>query len=155
MVASKLVANVAIITLLLSATFLKGCQTQEKPTFHHNVPPLETAMIDSINLNGPGDRYVINKVNVSDEVVDWFTISLTYGSDYSALSDSGSGMVGAGSVVQICGRGDFLGLSIFTEYPYLCQRGKGLIFGVTKHGWVHLYGTGEISGTRMSFKKPG
>jgi hypothetical protein len=81
MVASKLTANIAVIALLISATFLKGCQTQEKPTFHHNVPPLETAMIDSINLNGPGDRYVINKVNVSDEVVDWFTISLTYGSD--------------------------------------------------------------------------
>jgi hypothetical protein len=155
MITSKLIHSIAVIAFLISASFLSGCQSQGKPAFSHNIPPLENALIDSINNDGPGDRYVINKVNVSDEVVDWFTISLTYGSDYSALSDSGSGMVGAGSVVQICGRGDFLGLSIFTEYPYLCQRGKGLIFGVTKHGWVHLYGTGEISGTRISFKKPG
>jgi hypothetical protein len=111
-------------------------------------------MIEFINTNGPGDRHVINKVKISDEVVDWFTISLTSGSSYSALSESGSGLVGAGSVVQFCGWGDFLGIPIFTEYPYLCTRGKGLVFGVTKHGWVHLYGTGEIAGTRISIKKP-
>jgi hypothetical protein len=139
---------------LASAVFLNGCQTQEKPTFHHNVPPLENALIDSINQNGPGDRYVINKVRVSDEVVDWFTISLTAGSSFSAASDSGSGSVGEGSVVQFCGWGEFLGIPIFTEYPYLCKRGNGLVFGVTKHGWVHLYGTGEISGERISINKP-
>jgi hypothetical protein len=155
MVTSKLVHNFAVIALLISATFANGCQMQRKPTFHHNVPPVEKALIDLINVNGPGDRYVINRVNVSDEVVDWFTIALTPGSPYSALSESGSGTVGAGSVVQFCGRGDFLGLSIFTEYPYLCRRGEGLVFGVTKYGWVHLYGTGEISGTRISINKPG
>ena len=154
MVASKVAGIIAVIALVASATFLSGCQTQGKPTFNHNVSSLENAMIDTINNNGPGDRYVINKVTVSEEVVDWFTISLTSGSDFSALSESGSRMVGAGSVVQFCGWGDFLGLSIFTEYPYLCKRGDGLVFGVTKHGWVHLYGTGEISGTRISIKKP-
>jgi len=155
MVTSKLVHNFAVIALLISASFANGCQMQRKPTFHHNVPPVENALIDLINVNGPGDRYVINRVNVSDEVVDWFTIALTPGSPYSALSESGSGTVGAGSVVQFCGRGDFLGLSIFTEYPYICSRGEGLVFGVTKYGWVHLYGTGEISGTRISVEKPG
>lgn len=154
MVTSKLAPNLAVIAFLVSASFLSGCQLQGKPKFDHNVPPVENALIDSINTNGPGDRYVINKVNVSDEVVDWFTISLTAGSPYAALSESGSGRVGAGSVVQFCGWGDFLGLAIYTEYPYLCKRGDGLIFGVTKHGWVHLYGTGEVSGTRISHKKP-
>jgi len=155
MVTSKLVHNFAVIALLISASFANGCQMQQKPTFHHNIPPVENALIDFINLNGPGDRYVINKVNVSDEVVDWFTISLTSGNPYAALSESGSGTVGAGSVVQFCGWGEFLGISIFTEYPYLCRRGEGLVFGVTKYGWVHLYGAGEISGTRISVKKPG
>lgn len=155
MVTSKLVHNLAIIALLLGATFANGCQMQQKPTFHHNIPPVENALIDFIDLNGPGDRYVINKVNVSDEVVDWFTISLTSGNPYAALSESGSGTVGAGSVVQFCGWGEFLGISIFTEYPYLCRRGEGLVFGVTKYGWVHLYGSGEIAGTRISAKKPG
>jgi hypothetical protein len=155
MVMSKRAHNFVVIALLISAAFANGCQMQQKPTFHHNVPPVENALIDLINVNGPGDRYVINRVNVSDEVVDWFTIALTPGSPYSALSESGSGTVGAGSVVQFCGRGDFLGLSIFTEYPYLCRRGEGLVFGVTKYGWVHLYGTGEISGTRISVEKPG
>ena len=154
MVAPKFACNVIAIAILTGVTFLHGCQSQAKPTFDHNISPLENALIDSINVNGPGDRYVINKVNISDEVVDWYTISLTSGSAYSALSESGSGRVGAGSVVQFCGWGDFLGLSIFTEYPYLCKRGDGLIFGVTKHGWVHLYGTGEISGQRISIKKP-
>jgi hypothetical protein len=115
---------------------------------------LEAALIDSIDKNGPGDRYVINKVNVSEEVVDRYTISMTSGSAYSALSESGSGRVGAGSVVQFCGWGEFLDIPIFTESPYLCKRGDGLVFGVTKYGWVHLYGTGEISGTRISLKKP-
>ena len=155
MVTSKRVRNFALIALLMITAFVNGCEVQRKPTFHHNVPPVENALIDFINANGPGDRYVINKVNVSDEVVDWFTISLTSGSPYAALSESGSGAVGAGSVVQFCGWGDFLGLSIFTEYPYLCRRGEGLVFGVTKYGGVHLYGTGEISGTRISIDKPG
>jgi hypothetical protein len=154
MVTSNLTGKLAVIALLLGAGFLSSCQTPEKPTFYHNISPLENAMIDSINQNGPGDRYVINKVNVSDEVVDWYTISLTTGRAYTALSQSGSGRVGNGSVVQFCGWGEFLGLSIFTEYPYLCRRGEGLIFGVTKHGWVHLYGAGEIEGTRIAIKKP-
>lgn len=154
MVLYKFTAWVAAIALLVSATLLSSCQTRQKPTFHHNISPLENAMIDSINKNGPGDRYVINKVNVSAEVVDWYTISLTTGRAYTALSQSGSGTVGSGSVVQFCGWGEFLGLSIFTEYPYLCRRGEGLIFGVTKFGWVHLYGSGEIAGTRISLKRP-
>ena len=145
----------ALAAFLLGTVFLNGCQVQGKPTFNHNVPPLENAMIDFINKNGAGDRYVINKVNVSDEVVDWFTISLTSGDSYAALSESGAGTVGAGSVVQFCGWGEFLGITIFTEYPYLCRRGEGLVFGVTKHGWVHLYGAGEIAGTRIALKKPG
>jgi hypothetical protein len=143
-----------VLTILLSAAFAGGCQMQAKPTYEYNISPAERSLIDLINQNGPGDRYVINKVNVSDEVVDWFIISLASGSPYSALSESGSSTVGLGAVVQFCGRGDFLGLDIFTEYPYLCRRGEGLVFGVTKYGWVHLYGTGEISGTRISIKKP-
>lgn len=154
MVTSKLARSFALIAFLLSAAFLNGCQSPGKRTFNHNISPLENALIDSINNNGPGDRYVINKVNVSDEVVDRFTISLTQGGDFSALSESGSGTVGAGSVVQFCGWGEFLDISIFTESPYLCKRGDGLVFGVTKYGWVHLYGTGEMSGTRISIKKP-
>ena len=154
MVMSKLAHSFAAIAILISATFLNGCQSPGKPTFNHNISPLENALIDSINNNGPGDRYVINKVNVSDEVVDRYTISLTSGSTYAAISESGSGRVGAGSVVQFCGWGEFLDISIFTESPYLCKRGDGLVFGVTKYGWVHLYGTGEISGTRISIKKP-
>lgn len=145
----------ALAAFLLGTVFLNGCQVQGKPTFNHNVPPLENAMIEFINSKGVGDRYVINKVNVSDEVVDWFTISLTSGDSYAALSESGAGTVGAGSVVQFCGWGEFLGISIFTEYPYLCRRGEGLVFGVTKYGWVHLYGAGEIAGTRIALKKPG
>jgi hypothetical protein len=154
MVTSKLTHNLALIAVMLCAAFAHGCQLPGKPTFNHNVPPLENSLIELINVNGPGDRYVINKVNVSDETVDWFIISLTSGRSYSALSESGSSTVGSGAVVQFCGWGDFLGLSIFTEYPYLCKRGQGLVFGVTKHGWVHLYGAGEIAGTRMSIKKP-
>ena len=155
MLTSRSAHRFAQVALLLGAILLNGCQMQEKPTFYHNVPPLENALIDFINNNGVGDRYVINKVNVSDEVVDWFTISLTSGSPYAALSQSGSGTVGAGSVVQFCGWGEFLGITIFTEYPYLCRRGEGLVFGVTKYGWVHLYGAGEIAGTRIALKKPG
>ena len=155
MLASKLTDNFAVITFLVFTALTSGCQLQDKPSFHHNVPPLEKAMIEFINTNGSGERYVINKVNVSEEVVDWFTISLTTGNPYSALSASGSGRVGAGSVVQFCGWGEFLGVPIFTEYPYLCKRGEGLVFGVTKLGWVHLYGTGEIAGKRISLKKPG
>jgi hypothetical protein len=144
----------AAIVFLLGATLLSACQTTQKPSFTHNISPLENYLIDSINAEGPGDRYVINRVNVSEEVVDWFTISLTSGSAYAAASESGAGTVGAGSVVQFCGWGEFLGLSIYTQYPYLCKRGDGLIFGVTSHGWVHLYGTGEIEGKRISIKKP-
>jgi hypothetical protein len=33
-------------------------------------------LIAAINAEGPGDRYVINRVNISEEVVDWFTISI-------------------------------------------------------------------------------
>jgi hypothetical protein len=154
MLASKLAGNIAVMAFLTCTALISGCQLPGKPTFHHNVSPLENAMIEFINTNGPGDRHVINKVNVSEEVVDWFTISLTSGSPYSALSESGSGRVGAGSVVQFCGWGEFLDIPIITEYPYLCNRGKGLVFGVTKYGWVHLYGTGEIAGTRISIKKP-
>jgi len=154
MVTSKLARNFAVMVFLVSATFLSACQVRDKPSFTHNVPPVENALIEFINANGPGDRYVINKVNVSEEVVDWYTISLTSGSPYSALSESGSGRVGAGSVVQFCGWGEFLDIPIFTEYPYLCKRGEGLVFGVTQYGWVHLYGAGEISGTRISLKKP-
>ena len=154
MLVSKLARKFAVIAFLICSILLTGCQLQDKPSFHYNVSPLENAMIEFINTNGPGDRHVINKVNVSEEVVDWFTISLTSGSPYSALSESGSGRVGAGSVVQFCGWGEFLDIPIITEYPYLCNRGKGLVFGVTKYGWVHLYGTGEIAGTRISIKKP-
>ena len=154
MLASKLANKFAVIAFLICATLISGCQLPGKPTFHHNVSHLENAMIEFINTNGPEERYVINKVQVSEEVVDWFTISLTSGSPYSALSESGSGRVGAGSVVQFCGWGEFLDIPIFTEYPYLCKRGKGLVFGVTNYGWVHLYGTGEIAGTRISIKKP-
>ena len=154
MVTSKLARDFAMIAFLISATFLNGCQVRDTPTYNHNITALERAMIELINVNGPDGRYVINKVNVSDEVVDWFTISLTSGSPYAALSESGSGSVGAGSVVQFCGWGEFLGIPIFTEYPYLCTRGEGLVFGVTKYGWVHLYGAGEISGTRIAIKKP-
>lgn len=154
MATSKLAHSFAGIAFLTSAIFLNGCQSPGKPTFNHNISHLENTLIDSINSNGPGDRYVINKVNVSEEVLDRFTISLTPGNAYSAISESGSGRVGAGSVVQFCGRGEFLDISIFTESPYLCKRGDGLVFGVTNYGWVHLYGTGEISGTRISLKKP-
>jgi hypothetical protein len=154
MVTSKLTHGFAAIALLISTVFLNGCQTPGKPTFTHNISSLERALIDSINANGPGDRFVINKVSISEEVVDRYTISLTSGSPYAALSESGSGRVGAGSVVQFCGWGEFLDLSIFTETPYLCKRGDGLVFGVTTYGWVHLYGTGEISGKRISLKKP-
>ena len=84
---------------------------------------------------------------IYEQVVDWYTISLTQGSQYSALSESGSSRVGSGSAVQICGWGEFLGIPIYTEYPYLCKRGEGLVFGVTSHGWVHLYGSGEIAST--------
>ena len=150
----KSAADLAVIVLLLGATFSSGCQSMQKSTFTHNISPLENSMIAAINAEGPGDRYVINRVNISEEVVDWFTISLTSGSSYAAASESGATAVGAGSVVQFCGRGEFLGLSIFTEYPYLCKRGYGLIFGVTEYGWVHLYGTGEIAGNRISIKKP-
>ena len=154
MVMSKSTHYFTAMAILIFATFLNACQMQAKPTFNHNISPIENRLIDTINTNGPADRYVINKVNISDEVVDRFTISLTSGSPYTALSESGSGSVGAGSVVQFCGWGEFLDLSIFTEYPYLCKRGNGLVFGVTNYGWVHLYGTGEISGTRISLQKP-
>ena len=155
MPASRILRAIAVTALLIGSGFLNGCQLQPKPTFHHNIPPLENALIDSINLDGPGNRYVINKVNVSEEVVDWYTISLTPGAPYTALSQSGSNRVGAGSVVQFCGRGEFLGIAFYTEYPYLCKRGDGLVFGVTKFGWVHLYGSGEIAGTRIAANKPG
>ena len=111
-------------------------------------------MIQSINQNGPGDRFVINQVQVHDEVVDRYTISLSKGAENTALSQSGSGRIGAGSVVQFCGWGEFLGHSIYTEYPYLCKRGDGLVFGVTRIGWVHLYGTGEVAGKRISIARP-
>ena len=155
MVKPKPVHNFVVMAVLLCTAILNGCQLQNEPTYHHNVPYLERALIDSINNNGAGDRYVINKVQVHEEVVDWFTISLTTGNPYTVLSDSGSGRIGAGSVVQICGWGEFLGIAIYTETRYLCKRGEGLIFGVTKYGWVHLYGTGELSGNRVSIKKPG
>jgi len=149
----KSAAYLAAIVLLPGMTLSSGCQSMQKPTFTHNISPLENSLIAAINAEGPGDRYVINRVNISKEVVDWFTISLTSGSTYAAASESGSTTVGAGSVIQFCGRGEFLGLSIFTEYPYLCKRGAGLVFGVTDYGWVHLYGTGEIAGNRISIKK--
>ncbi len=153
MVMSKSAHNFRAVAFLICAIFLNACQMQAKPTFDHNISRVEHALIDAINKNGPADRYVIDKVNISDEVVDRFTISLTSGNPYTALSESGSGSVGAGSVVQFCGWGEFLDISIFTEYPYLCKRGDGLVFGVTNYGWVHLYGTGEISGTRIAIKK--
>ena len=145
--------NFGMMAVLFCAAILNGCQLQNEVTYHHNVPYFERTLIESIDTNGPGDRYVINKVQVHKEVVDWFTISLTTGTSYAAHSDSGSGRIGAGSVVQFCGRGEFLDVAIYTDYPYLCKRGNGLVFGVTKYGWVHLYGTGELSGTRISIKK--
>ena len=154
MITLKSTAHLAAIVIVLGAIFASGCQSMQKPGFTHNISQIETSVIAAINAEGPGDRYVINRVNVSEEVVDRFTISLTSGSSFAAASESGSATVGAGSVVQFCGRGEFLGLSIFTEYPYLCKRGYGLIFGVTEYGWVHLYGTGEIAGNRISIKKP-
>ncbi len=154
MLTQKLTHGFAVISFLLGAVFLTACQTPGKPSFEHNISSLERALIESINTNGPGERYVINKVNVSEEVVDRYTISLISGESYSAISESGSGRVGAGSVVQFCGWGEFLGISVFTNSPYLCKRGDGLVFGVTNYGWVHLYGTGEISGTRISLQKP-
>jgi len=155
MTLSCLTQRFSLIAFVIGATFLTACQSPGTASFSHNISPFENALIDSINTNGPGDRYVINKVNVSDEVVDRFTISLTSGSEYAALSESGSGRVGAGSVVQFCGWGEFLGIPIFTESAYLCKRGEGLVFGVTKYGWVHLYGTGEVAGRRISIQKPG
>ena len=154
MINLKSAAHLAAIVVLLGAAFASGCQSTQKRSFTHNISPIENSMIATINAEGPGDRYVINRVNVSEEVVDRFTISLTSGNPFSAASESGAATVGAGSVVQFCGRGEFLGLSVFTEYPYLCKRGYGLVFGVTEYGWVHLYGTGEIAGTRLSIKKP-
>jgi len=154
MMTLRTAAYLAAIVVLLGAAFSSGCQTTQKPSFTHNISPLENSLIAAINAEGPGDRYIINRVQISEEVVDWFTISLTAGDSFSAASQSGAATVGAGSVVQFCGRGDFLGLSVFTEYPYLCKRGYGLIFGVTQYGWVHLYGKGEISGKRISIKKP-
>lgn len=139
---------------LLGAVLLSACQTQPKPTFEHNISYLERGLIERINNEGPGDRFAINRVQLYEQVVDWYTISLTQGSPYAAASESGSSRVGVGSVVQFCGWGEFLGIPIYTEYPYLCRRGEGLVFGVTSHGWVHLYGSGEIAGTRISIKKP-
>ncbi|MCP4765065.1 MAG: hypothetical protein GY875_02225 [Gammaproteobacteria bacterium] len=153
MVKPKPARHIGVVAVLLCATILNGCQMQNEVTYHHNVSYFERTLIDDINSNGPGDRYVINKVQVHEQVVDWFTISLTSGTPYAAHSESGSGRIGAGSVVQFCGRGEFLGIDIYTGYPYLCKRGNGLVFGVTKYGWVHLYGTGEFSGTRISIKK--
>ena len=154
MVTQKLIHSLAVMSLLLGIALSSACQTPAKPSFEHNISSLERALIESINANGPGERYVINRVNVSEEVVDRYTISLISGESYSAISESGSGRVGAGSVVQFCGWGEFLGISVFTNSPYLCKRGDGLVFGVTRYGWVHLYGTGEISGTRISLQKP-
>ena len=148
-------ANRVMRLWLPIALLLSGCATTPERTFTHNITPLERAMIAAIEQEGPGERYVINKVNVAEKEVDRFSISLTLGTPYTAASESGSATVGAGSVVQICGWGEFLGLNIFTEYPYLCRPGEGLVFGVTQHGWVHLYGTGEIDGVRISITKPG
>ena len=139
---------------LLIAIALVSCQSTPKPGYDHNISAIEKALIDAINRDGPGDRFVINRVNVSEEVVDRFTISMTQGTPYTALSESGSPTVGNGSVVEFCGWGEFLGVPIYTESPYICRAGEGLVFGVTSHGWVHLYGTGEIAGTRISQKKP-
>ncbi|MCG6891357.1 MAG: hypothetical protein LJE92_17395 [Gammaproteobacteria bacterium] len=154
MINLKSATHLAAIVLLLGANVSSGCQSMQKRSFTHNISSVENSLIANIIAEGPGDRYVINRVNISEEVVDWFTISLTLGSSYAAASESGSTTVGAGSVVQFCGRGEFLGLPIFTEYPYLCKRGDGLVFGVTDYGWVHLYGTGEIADKWISLKKP-
>lgn len=146
--------SVRLSLLLLGMLALGACQTPGVPNFERNVSYLERGLIARIDQDGPGDRFVINRVQVYDEVVDWYTISMTQGNPYSALSESGSSRVGAGSVVQFCGWGEFLGVPIYTEAPYLCKRGEGLVFGVTRHGWVHLYGTGEIAGTRIARDKP-
>ena len=154
MARSTVVRRFCALAFVALAAFINGCQLPGETTYVHNITYLERALIDSINQNGPGDRYIINKVKVHDEVEDWFTISLTTGNPFSVLSESGSGRIGAGAVVQFCGWGEFLDIAIYTEYPYLCKRGEGLVFGVTRYGWVHLYGTGEMSGTRISIKKP-
>ena len=140
--------------VLLVVFVLASCQSTPKPDYSRNISAVERSLIDAINRDGPGDRFVINRVNVSDEVVDRFTISMTQGTPYTALSESGSPTVGNGSVVEFCGWGEFLGMPIYTESPYICRAGEGLVFGVTSQGWVHLYGTGEIAGTRISKKKP-
>jgi len=154
MIRLKSATHLAAIVVLLGVILSGGCQSMQKRSFTHNISSLENSLIAAINAEGPGDRYVINRVNISEEVVDWFTISLTSGSSFAAASESGATTVGAGSVVQFCGRGEFLGLPVFTEYPYLCKRGNGLVFGVTDYGWVHLYGTGEMADKRISLKKP-
>ena len=142
------------LLVLLAVAFLGACQTPKKTDFSLNVPPLERYLINALEQQGPGDRAVINRVQVHEEVVDWYTITLLQDNPYSALSESGSGQVGKGSVVQFCGRGEFLGIAIFTEYAYLCKRGEGLVFGVTSHGWVHLYGKGEIGDKIVNLPKP-
>ena len=151
---STIAHNFSLLVFFLGAVLLNGCQTPGKPDFTQNISSLEHSLIQSINQNGPGDRFVINQVQVHDEVVDRYTISLSKGAENTALSQSGSGRIGAGSVVQFCGWGEFLGHSIYTEYPYLCKRGDGLVFGVTRIGWVHLYGTGEVAGKRISIARP-
>jgi hypothetical protein len=151
---SKIARRLTTLILLGCAALLNGCQTPAPTSFDHNIPPLEHAMINAINQDGPGERYVINRVQLYDEMVDWFTISLTHGTEYTASSESGSGRVGKGGIVQFCGWGEFLGIPIYTDYPYLCRRGQGLIFGVTDHGWVHLYGAGEVGGKRIKLAKP-
>ena len=143
-----------VLATLLGAVVLGACQTPRKTSFEENIGYLERGLIAQIENEGPGERFVINRVQVFEEVVDWYTISLVQGREYSALSASGSSRVGAGSVVQICGWGEFLGIPIYTAYPYLCKRGEGLVFGVTRHGWVHLYGSGEVAGRQISIAKP-
>ena len=139
---------------MISALMLAACKASPQPDFTHNLPRFEKNLVASIESNGPGDRFVIKRSHVSDQVVDRYTISLTRGKPYSAVSESGSAVIGLGSVVQFCGWGEYNGKTIYTESAYLCKRGEGLVFGVTRYGWVHLYGSGEIAGKRLAISKP-
>ena len=90
-------------------------------TFMHNIARFETNLIASIESDGPGDRFVIERANISEQVVDRYTISLTRGKPYSAVSESGSAVIGAGSVVQFCGWGEFNGMQHLHRLPLPVQ----------------------------------
>ena len=140
---------------LTGALLITACQSDLDPDYRHNILQSEKDLIESISRTGPAGRYVIDQTGTNLEVVDRYTISLTESIPYAMTSESQSTMIGTGSVVQFCGSGgEFRGIQIVTNSPYSCRRGEGLVFGVTRHGWVHLYGDGEIAGNKVSIAKP-